>query len=429
MKKTNKLLFLFTLAVLPLCATSCSPTETPAFSKFKLSHKSSEFLGSTINESKKIKNIICFIGDGMGVNQVDVGSIYFGKPMCFADENDKNWTYHALVNTDSLTSVGFTLDETKSLIHPDENSTLYDGTPSPYGTNPSTENITPYTDSAAGGTAISTGQKVTNSRIAKDIKGNDIETIAEIAHRLGKKTGVVTSDYITGATPSAFFSHATNRYQAEEILNRAATSGVDYIAGEKPSEWSSSFESKYSSNGYKVGYNFDSISLNDKKITLLPDDVTPLDDKRYPTLTELTQFGLEYLDNSENGFFMMVEGAKIDKACHANNPYYMMRELEGFNNAVYEAQKWASLRNDTLILVTADHECGGLYYPYATATQETILDSIGYKSYNHSRARVRLDVFGDISEFTSKYADEFLELENKPYWDNTYTFNLMCSYL
>lgn len=425
----NKSLFILISAILPLCCTTACTKEVTSIYNFNLKHEKTEFLLGNLNTNKKIKNIICFIGDGMGVNQVNAGGIYFDKPLCFADESNKQWSYHALVNTDSLTSQGFTLDETKSLIHPDENKTLYDATPSPYGNSTIVNNITPYTDSAAGGTAIATGKKVTNSRIAMDIKGNHIESILDIAHRLGKKTGVVTSDELVGATPSSFLAHASDRYLFDDILETTLTSGADYIAATKPSNWSDTWESRYRNAGYQIGYNSSILDTNNDKVVCLPDEITPLDNKRYPTLTECTQFGLDYLDNSEEGFFLMVEGAKIDKACHANNQYYMMRELEGFNNAVYEAQKWASMRDDTIILVTADHECGGMYYPYATATQENILDNIKFKSTNHSRARVRLDIFGDISTFVNKFQDEFETLEGLPYWDNTYSFNLMCSYL
>ena len=80
---------------------------------------------------KQYKNVILFIGDGMGTKHVDVGGIYKGEPLSFDVVNEK-WTYHAYSNTDSRTSEGFTLDTSKSLIDPKQNSTLYDGTPSPY---------------------------------------------------------------------------------------------------------------------------------------------------------------------------------------------------------------------------------------------------------------------------------------------------------
>ena len=421
---------LASIVILPLCASvlcSCKDAISPYV--FNLEHDSSEFVRNlNVNKSKKIKNVICFIGDGMGYNQVNAGGIYFGKPLTFADSSNAKWSYHALVNTDSLTSTGFTLDESKSLIKPDLNNSLYDGTPSPYGESSSFENIAPYTDSAAGGTAISTGKKVTNSRVAMDIEGNNIETIVEIAHKLGKKTGVVTSDYLTGATPADFISHVPDRYDALDIIAQGATCGADLIMAQKPNEWQSEQVSIYENNGFAISYDAEDLNKEDDKVIFLPTEITPLDNYRNPTLTELTQFSLDYLDNEE-GFFLMVEGAKIDKQCHSNNAYGMMRELEGFNNAVREAEKWASLRDDTLIVVTADHECGAMYYDYKNATQETILEDIKWLSSNHSRSRVRLDVYGDISEFVEKYDSEFNTLEEMPYWDNTYTFNLMCSYL
>ena len=101
-----------------------------------------------------------------------------------------------------------------------ENKSLYDGTPSPYGDSSLGVggNITTYTDSAAGGTALATGVKVTNSRIGLDIEGNTIENLVEIASSLNKKTGVVTSDEVVGATPSSFLAHVPARYEAYNIF-------------------------------------------------------------------------------------------------------------------------------------------------------------------------------------------------------------------
>lgn len=388
-----------------------------------------------INQDQKIKNVIMFIGDGMGVNHVDAGGIYKGEPLVF-DKVDENWQYHAYSNTDSLTSAGFTLDETKSLIKPEENASLYDGTPSPYDPSVnlgSSGSITTYTDSAAGGTALATGQKTTNSRIGMDYNGDEIENLVEIAKGLNKKAGVVSSDTLVGATPASFLAHVGERHLSDEIIKSTAESPVDLILTENDSSFKnnkSTYENLYKSKGFdNIAYNTSQLDYDAERIIGLFDGiVTKQDDPRAPSLKDLTIFALDYLDN-ENGFFLMVEGAKIDKKAHSNQARLMLKELLAFDEAIEAAMEWASTRNDTLMVVTADHETGGLYYDYENATQETIADDIKWLTYNHSRARVDIAVYGNIEEFTNVYSEEFSTLEGLPYWDNTDIFKLCASYL
>ena len=156
--------------------------------------------------------------------------------------------------------------------------------------------------------------------------------------------------------------------------------------------------------------------------------VAPQTDPRIPSLADLTIYALDFLDNEE-GFFLMVEGANIDKQSHSNQTKLMLKELLGFNDAVKAAEQWANGRDDTLIIVTADHETGGLYYARETATQTTIVNDIKWLSQNHSRTRVDIAVYGDISGFTKKFGSRFGVLEGRPYWDNTDVFRLCSWYL
>ena len=378
----------------------------------------------------KIKNVIMFIGDGMGPNHVDAGGIYLGENLCF-DVTDEYWTYHAYANTDSLTSEGFTLDESLSLIRPELNKSLYDGTPSPYGNQSlgTSGNITTYTDSAAGGTALATGVKVTNSRIGLDISGNKIENLVEIAKGLNKKTGVVSSDEVTGATPSSFMVHVPARYESKMILDQIATSSADLVLAKKTSDYinnKTTYDTLYTSNGYKVVNEKGGLTTDcDKIIGLFPGVTTKTDPRTY-SLAELTVFALDFLDNEE-GFFLMVEGANIDKQSHSNQAKTMLNELLGFNEAIKAATQWAKDRDDTIMVVTADHETGGLYFDRENATQSTIAKDIKWLSQNHSRTRVDIAIYGDVSSFINKYQNKFKTLEGLPYWDNTDVFKL-CSY-
>ena len=382
--------------------------------------------------NKSFKNVILFIGDGMGPNHVDAGGIYLGEDLCFDVTNDK-WAYHAYSNTDSATSQGFTLDETLSLLRPEENKSLYDGTPSPYGDSSLGVggNITTYTDSAAGGTALATGVKVTNSRIGLDIEGNPIENLVEIAKSLNKKTGVVTSDEVVGATPSSFLAHVPARYEADMILEDVATSNADLVLAKTCSAYKNkkaTYDLLYQQAGYKVVGDKSGLDKSSDKVVGLFNGVSAKTDPRIPSLAELTIYALDFLDNEE-GFFLMVEGANIDKQSHANQTKLMLKELLGFNEAVKAAEMWANGRDDTLIVVTADHETGGLYYDRSNATQQNIVTDIKWLTQNHSRTRVDIAVYGDISGFVNKYGHNFKELEGRPYWDNTDVFRLCSWYL
>jgi alkaline phosphatase len=381
--------------------------------------------------TSKYKNVILFIGDGMGPNHVDAGGVYLGRNLCF-DVTDENWTYHAYSNTDSRTSQAFPLDETKSLIRPDLNNSLYDGTPSPYDPNVSlgtSGDLTTYTDSAAGGTALATGVKVTNSRLALDIDGTKLENLVEIAKDLNKKTGVVTSDEINGATPSSFLVHVPSRHDTEDILKGIATSDADLVLGKASSKYTekkSTYDTLYKNAGFNVINQKTQISnVGEKMIGVFP-GVAPKDDPRIPSLKDLTVFALDYLDNEE-GFFLMVEGSGIDKQSHANQTKLMLNELLGFNEAIEAAMQWAEGRDDTLMVVTADHETGGLYYNRTNSNQSNIINNIKWLSSNHSRTRVDIAIYGNIDEYINKFDNNFGTLEGLPYWDNTDVFRL-CSW-
>lgn len=430
MKKIKTVL---TFAILPFMLVSCDKDVSSLWNEigFTPLELSVSELTTDINDSK-IRNIIVMIGDGMGYNHVEAGSIFKGSPLCFADETDPLWTYHALVCTDSLTSEGFTLDTTKSLLDPELNDSLYDDNPSPYGDQTSSS-ITCYTDSAAAGTALATGKKTTNSRIGMGILGENYDNLVEVAHDLGKKTCVISSDELVGATPSAYLSHVSERNQRDQLIRAHATSKADLIITKKPSEWKDSaattYENLYKTNGFDVCYDLKGLSITSDKQLCLPSNISATKDRGNVTLKESTMFALDYLDDEDEGFFMMVEGACIDKRAHSKLADEEMIELMAFEETVYETYLWAQGRDDTLIIVTADHETGAMYFDKSTATKENILKKMTYLSYNHSRARVRMDVFGDISSFINKYDSYFDTLQGYPYWDNTYIFNLCAAYL
>lgn len=371
-------------------------------------------LSSCSNESG-IKNVILFIGDGMGPNHVDAGGVYLGEPLCFDFTNDI-WSYHAYANTDSNSSKGHLLNQTLTLLRPEVNSTLVDS----YAT-----------DSAAAATAMATGQKVKNSRLSIDDNGNQLKTLVEIAKENGKKAGVVTSDTLTGATPSAFYAHTTSRDNVEEIFTDLASSPVDLVMGRTSSDYTEN-QATYAPLFMNAGFDlvYDKIQFNDvgdKVLGMFP-TIGSESSAFVHSLEELTTFSLNHLEN-DKGFFLMVEGAYIDKHSHNNKTEKTLEELKGFNDAVKAAQEWAKNRDDTIILVTADHETGGLYYDRENSTQDNIINNINWLTTNHTRTRVDVAISGDISEFLKANENNINQLEGLPYWDNTDIFSCCSMYL
>lgn len=238
----------------------------------------------------------------------------------------------------------------------------------------------PVTDSAAAATAMASGIKTTNGFIGMDTNLNPVPTILEEAKKQGKAVGLVTTIQITHATPAAFASHVKDRNSMVEIAAQMSAEGVDVLMGggedeflpvsdtgcyQEPGERDDNRNliKEAVSGGYT--YVCDSTSLaavkpssTRKLLGLFADEgmTRPFS----PSLAEMTQKAIDILSNNPNGFFLMVEGGQIDSVSHVNDAANAIRDTVGFYEAVKAAKKYASLRNDTLIIVTTDHETGGM---------------------------------------------------------------------
>ena len=222
------------------------------------------------------------------------------------------------------------------------------------------------TDSAAAGTAIACGVKTTNSKLGLDPAGNSLTSIAVIAKQKGMKVGMISTAALNDATPAAFYAHVDARDQFKTIVGDMAASGFDFFGGGKLHLGKSS-EAEFAQTLKTAGYTI----LNGKSglksaTTAKCYAQTPgywvIDTKNpdVPTLAEYTLKASEVLDNP-NGFFVMVEGGRIDHASHDNDAGAMIQELFAFDNAVKTGMEFQQKHpDDTLIVVTADHETGGL---------------------------------------------------------------------
>ena len=309
------------------------------------------------------KYIFLFIGDGMSYPQINATADYLGK-LAYGDSK---------VADVNLPFMNFPVAGT---------ATTFDST-----------SLCP--DSASTATAISTGNKTHSGIInMNEDKTITYETISEkLKNQLGYKIGVVTSVSIDHATPAAFYAHQPTRGNYYEIGVELATSGFDYFAGGGFLNRTGS--DKAQTDLVEVAQNNGYVFLNSKQDILNYTDtnskVLAIDpnldsqnalsyainkDTRGLSLADYTQKGIELLMN-ETGFFMMVEGGKIDWAFHANDAATTIIETIAFSDAVDVAIDFANKHpEETLILVTGDHETGGLTIGFAGTGYSTYFEKI-----------------------------------------------------
>lgn len=300
-------------------------------------------LVSILHVQGQAKYIFLFIGDGMGVNQVNATEMYQQSI------TNKRTGIQPLTFTQlPISSVSTTCSASNWV-----------------------------TDSSAAGTALACGTKTNNGTIGLDSHQQPISSIAEKAKKKGKKVGIVTSVSIDHATPAAFYAHQPSRDMYYEIGLDLAKSEFDFYGGSGFLKPSTSFtgENKrdlfsiFKEAGYTLTYGMaDFLQKNshaNRIILMAPQkghslpyaiDRTPED----LTLTQITQCAIRFLDNPE-GFFLMVEGGKIDWSCHGNDGATMIQEIQDFDQAVQTALDfYRNHPEETLIVVTADHETGGI---------------------------------------------------------------------
>ncbi len=222
------------------------------------------------------------------------------------------------------------------------------------------------TDSAAGGTAIAVGKKTTNKMVGMTPDSIAVPSMLEIFADQGKKTGVVVTCSVTHATPADFIAHNINRNNNEEIaLEIANKEKLDVLFGGGKKYFTERKDSvdligKMWENGWNVYDSLEQIEDNNARTMVVACRKHMVKaPERGDFLPKATAKALEMLDN-ENGFFLMVEGSQIDFACHDNDSATLVEEMRDFNNTLNVVLDFAEKDGNTLVVVTADHETGGL---------------------------------------------------------------------
>jgi alkaline phosphatase len=228
------------------------------------------------------------------------------------------------------------------------------------------------TDSAAAATAIACGIQTYNGAIAMDNDGNQMETVLELAEAKGMATGLIATSSLTHATPAAFASHVPDRDQHNEIAAQIAQQGIDVLLGGglkffalgRIDDGQSALD--LLSREYTLVRTAEDLQALDlDEITrlagLFASDEMPRFSERAPTLPEMTHVALEILDRDPEGFFLMVEGSQPDWRAHDNEPLSeVVAEVLDLDRAVEVGLAYQRNHPNTLIVVTSDHETGGL---------------------------------------------------------------------
>lgn len=304
-------------------------------------------IAATVFGQGKAKYVFYFIGDGMGVNQVNGTEMYLAEseegrigvqPLCF--------TQFPVINMASTYS--------------SKNS---------------------VTDSAAAGTALATGEKTYNGAIGVGPEKEELTSVAAMAKRSGKRVGVTSSVSVDHATPAAFYAHQTSRSMYYEIALDLPKADFDFYAGAgfvKPTtnynkEEAPSIFPIIEEAGYTIarGYaDYKAKSSSARKMVLIQPESADQGALPYAidrkegdlTLAQITESAISFLTKQRNkGFFLMVEGGKIDWACHSNDAATAFHEVVDMDEAVKVAYEfYKKYPKETLIVVTADHETGGI---------------------------------------------------------------------
>ncbi|MDN5199877.1 alkaline phosphatase [Fulvivirgaceae bacterium BMA10] len=311
---------------------------------------------------KKAKNVILLIGDGMGLSQIS-SSFYFNDQ----PSNFPRFKHIGLIRTSS-----------------------------------SSHKIT---DSAAGATAFSTGKKSYNGAIGVDPDTSKVETIMEILNE-EYVTGLVATSSITHATPASFYAHVKLRGMQEEIARQLVYSPVDFFAGGGQKFFAHrrdqvNYLDSLTAQGFKIdttslGASSELSSENKYGYLLANDGMPKMLEGRGNFLVDASKLALDYLTMDDRQFYLMIEGSQIDWGGHSNDADYLISEMIDFDKAVGLALDFAEKDQNTLVIVTADHETGG----FTLSSKDGNYDEIDgtFSTGGHSTTLIPVFAYGPGSE-------------------------------
>ncbi|HDR52511.1 MAG TPA: alkaline phosphatase [Mariniphaga anaerophila] len=262
------------------------------------------------------------------------------------------------------------------------------------------------TDSAAAGTALSTGEKTYGGAIGVDINKKPLKTILEEAEEKGLATGLVSTSAITHATPAAFIAHQESRNMYEEIAADFLKTDIDVFIGGGYKHFTERKDGRnlveeLKQKGYRVEQDINTIkNIKEGKLAgLTAAEHNGRMDERGDMLPIATQTAIQILSSNKKGFFMMVEGSQVDWGGHANSTIYIIEDMLDFDRTVGVALEFAAKDKNTLVVVTSDHETGGM--TILDGNYETGMVKGEFSSGGHTGVMVPVFAYGPgASEFT-----------------------------
>jgi alkaline phosphatase len=280
-------------------------------------------ISENVSGNTKPKNIILLIGDGMGLSEVSASQFFNEDP-----SNFERFKVVGLSKTSSFSDL--------------------------------------ITDSAAGATAMASGVLTYNGAIGMNKDSISVRNIVEEVSMRGLSTGVVSTSSITHATPASFYAHVKLRSMAEDIAVDLVHSDIDFFAGGGLKYFNNRADKlnlidQLNEKGFVVyTQGLPDFNIDKKQAVLLADNAMKQNNEgRGDFLPKATQKAIAKLADNENGFFLMVEGSQIDWGGHDNDAEYLISELIDFDKAIGVALDFAEANDETLVIVTADHETGG----------------------------------------------------------------------
>lgn len=260
------------------------------------------------------------------------------------------------------------------------------------------------TDSAAGATAMATGQKANNRALGLNAAGDSIPNLPYFLSLNGFKTGLVTNDELTGATPAAFYAHHPERDAVLEIASYLPNSALNLVIGGGGRSFN---KEKLSQAGFILESELQGLAeVKGGRVAHFASEggMPGMEAGRGNFLSQAFLQASSYLGKGKSPFFLMVEAAKIDSGGHSNSPSTIVTELLDFDRVLTEAIRYADTHPGTLVLVTADHETGGVTLPQGNVDKREV--ELGFHSDDHTGILVPIFAYGARSgEFRGVYSN------------------------
>ena len=312
----------------------------------------------SFNQEPKLPNIIMMIGYGMGLSQISSG-MYSNNNYTSLERSH----HIGLIKTHSLDDL--------------------------------------VTDSAASGTAMSSGVKTYNRVVGLDKNFSPVNSILEISRDKGYMTAIIATSTIVHATPASYYSKVKSRYDYEEIASQLSKSNINFFVGGGEKYFNDRRDKRNLMNemdDYLFANSLENfIKINSNKIGFLTDYDEPIGkhEGRKPSLEDIVQATVQKLSSFNKPFFLLVEGSQIDWGGHDNDSEHMISEMLEFDRTVGKVFNFADKDKNTIVVITADHETGGLSIIDGNLEDSKVVNK--YVSDSHTATMVPIFSFGPYS--------------------------------